>query len=108
MMLQLMHGVSVCGRGVGVRLGVGCTCPSPPVRNNIVTPRHLFSHISLQELAFCVCNTNRNGKECSVMNRTEPQDDVIIDYEDCAVKGKGVFEAVRVSAFYTWMQNRMR
>ena len=35
----------VCWRGVGgvveVRLGVGCPCPLN--RNNIVTPRHLFS-----------------------------------------------------------------
>ena len=30
----------VVGGGVGVRLGVGCPCP--PVRNDIVTPRHLF------------------------------------------------------------------
>ena len=27
--------------GVGVRMGVGCPCP--PVRNDIVTPRHLFA-----------------------------------------------------------------
>ena len=31
----------VVGGGVGVKLGVGCPCP--PVRNDIVTPRHLFS-----------------------------------------------------------------
>ena len=28
--------------GVGVRMGVECPCP--PVRNDIVTPRHLFLH----------------------------------------------------------------
>ena len=43
-MLQLSLNVCrcmlVCGKGFGVRLGVGCPCP--PVRNNIVTPRHLF------------------------------------------------------------------
>ena len=37
----------VCGRvGFGVWMGVGCPCP--PVRNDIVTPRHLldaFSHL---------------------------------------------------------------
>ena len=39
--------IFVCGGGVGwgvdgvrVRMGVGCSCP--PVRNDIVTPRHLF------------------------------------------------------------------
>ena len=30
---------------VGVRLGVGC--PSPPVRNNMVTPRHLFTKVTI-------------------------------------------------------------
>ena len=39
--------VCVCGGGVGwsedwigVRMGVGCPCP--PVRNDILTPRHWF------------------------------------------------------------------
>ena len=34
----------VCRMGVGVRLGAGC--PFPPVRNDILTPRHLFRVIS--------------------------------------------------------------
>ena len=47
MILHLLLCVWVCecvagvvGGGVGVRLRVGCPCP--PVRNDIVTPRHLF------------------------------------------------------------------
>ena len=32
--------LSECWGWVGVWMGVGCPCP--PVRNNIVTPRHLF------------------------------------------------------------------
>ena len=35
----------VCGVGVGVWIGVGCPCP--PVRNDMVTPRHLFSLVLL-------------------------------------------------------------
>ena len=32
---------------IGVRLGVGCPCP--PVRNDIVTPRHLLSSTLLTQ-----------------------------------------------------------
>ena len=35
--------VFVYVRGHGMWMGVGC--PYPPVRNDIVTPRHLFSEI---------------------------------------------------------------
>ena len=47
-MLQLSLNVCrcmlVCGKGVGVRLGVNCPCP--PVRNDIVTPRHLLINLT--------------------------------------------------------------
>ena len=33
--------VFVCGAEFGVWIGYGCPCP--PVRNDIVTPRHLLS-----------------------------------------------------------------
>ena len=45
----------VCGRGVGVWMGVGCPCP--PVRNDIVTPRHLFRDKPIWE------RLTQNGKE---------------------------------------------
>ena len=41
----------VCGVGVGVRIWVGCPCP--PVRNNIVTPRHLFLLVTIAFLVTC-------------------------------------------------------
>ena len=51
-MLQLELFVYVL-EGVGgvvwVRLGVGCPCP--PVPNDIVTPRHLFSRLALFHMA---------------------------------------------------------
>ena len=58
LMLQLVscEFVSVwegVGDGVGLRLGVGCPCP--PVRNDIVTPRHLFS--------VCEYNLDQNSKK---------------------------------------------
>ena len=43
----------VCGGGVdgvGVRMGVRCPCP--PVRNDIVTPRHLFWFVSSSSPSF--------------------------------------------------------
>ena len=59
--------VLVCWRGVGgvfgVRLGVGC--PYPPVRNDIVTPRHLLLvciHPSI--LPPCLlCGSRMNAQE---------------------------------------------
>lgn len=51
-----------------------------------------------EEMAFCVCSSNRGGKECSIMNTTEPQDEPIIDEKDCAIKAKGVFEVIRDNA----------
>ena len=37
---SLVLGTCVGGGGHGVWIGVGCPCP--PIRNDIVTPRHLF------------------------------------------------------------------
>ena len=51
-----------------------------------------------QELAFCTCISNRQGTECSFRNRTEPLGDDSIDETECAVRGKGVFEIVRVGS----------
>ena len=56
-----------CWGWVGVWMGVGCPCP--PVRNDIVTPRHLFTSATLElicefalELAAVQCPFSSPGR----------------------------------------------
>ena len=46
------------GHGVWIRFG----CPCPPVRNDIVTPRHLFIVTSLMN-SVCIDNQIYHGRE---------------------------------------------
>ena len=68
-MLQLSLNVCgcmlVCGMGLGVRLGGGCPCP--PVRNDIVTLRHLL--IGFRE---AVCNSYYIGQYLRSQKLTHP------------------------------------
>lgn len=47
-MLQLNWFVFACVYGVGEGVD-GVVCPGPPVHNFIVTPHHLFVHITTSE-----------------------------------------------------------
>ena len=59
-----MHFVYESG-GLGVWMGVGCPCS--PIRNNIVTPRHLFDNIrGLMKLLVTVeLSTDKDNFECA-------------------------------------------
>ena len=50
-----------CCRWVGVWMGVGCPCP--PVRNDIVTPRHLFLIIKNLEIEHLITRRHQIDKE---------------------------------------------
>ena len=56
--------VLVCGKGVEIRLGVGCPCP--PVRYDIVTPRHLFS-ISVSKIELAHTRKNKEQPTLALM-----------------------------------------
>ena len=82
-----MSKVFVCGwdRGKEELMGVGCPCP--PVRNDIVTPRHFFfeRHGSFNFLVFVQSPSLRPSSE------PRPESKVQTNFNACAKSRKGEF-----------------